>query len=233
MQKPYDQLTIMPLDEALPIGEEGRPTSRVLRTIAGHHIALTRQLADYYDRRKSWLASIFPTRLDQILRDSQLRQARSECELNERILQLACTMKFEACREVAEVWVKSMRVETRETFFRFVAERTEVLQQTIEDHRRKFAEHMEGRYATAERYRAMPEFQARYRKSIEDEIEAYMTWLDELLGKFRAIVQERVAQYETREFPKVEAIAMNRHIRRARRFFWWWGLSGISCGGWA
>jgi hypothetical protein len=189
IKKFHDQLTIMPLDEALPIGEDERPTSRVLRTIAGHHIALTQQLADYYDRRKSWLARIFPTELDQILLDSQLRQARGECELNERVLQLACSMKFEACREVAEVWVKSMRVETRETFFRFVAERTEVLQQTIEEHRQKFAEHMAGRYATAERYRAMPEFHARYRKSIEDEIEAYMSWLDDLLARFRAIVQ--------------------------------------------
>jgi hypothetical protein len=202
MKKPYDQLTIMPLDEALPIGEDGRPTSRVLRTIAGHHIALTQQLADYYDRRKSWLARIFPSKLDQVLLDSQLRQAQSECALNERILQLACTMKYEACREVAEVWVKSMRVETREVFFRFVAERTEVLQQTIEDHRQKFAEHMEKRYATANRYNAMPEFQARYRRSIEDEIEAYMSWLDDLLARFRAIVQERVAQYDHREFPK-------------------------------
>jgi hypothetical protein len=201
MKKPYDQLTIMPLDEALPIGEDGRPTSRVLRTIAGHHIALTRQLSDYYERRKSWFARIFPTKLDQVLLDSQLRQARSECELNERILQLACTMKFEACREVAEVWVKSMRVETRETFFRFVAERTEVLQETIEQHRQKFAKHMADRYATAERYQAMPEFQARYRKSMEQEIEAYMTWLDDLLAKFRSIVQERVAQYDHREFP--------------------------------
>lgn len=195
-----DQLTIMPLDEALTIGDEGRPTSRVLRTIAGHHVALTQQLADYYERRKSWLARIFPSKLDQVLLDSQLAQARGESELNERILQLACTMKFEACREVAEVWVKSMRVETRETFFRFVAERTEVLQETIEQHRQKFAEHMSGRYATAERYRAMPEFHARYKKSIEDEIEAYMAWLDDLLGKFRSIVQERVAQYERPEF---------------------------------
>lgn len=201
-KKPTDHLTIMPLDEALPIGEDGRPTSSVLRTIAGHHIALTQQLAGYYDRRQSWLASIFPTKLDQVLRDSQLRQARSECELNERILALACTMKFEACKEVAEVWVKSMRVETREVFFRFVAERTHELQDTIEEHRRKFAEHMAGRYATAERHQAMPEFYARYRKSIEKEIEAHMTWLDDLLGNFRSIVQERVAQYERPEFPR-------------------------------
>lgn len=200
MTNPNDQLTITPLDEALPIGEDGRPTSRVLRMITGHHIALTQRLADYYDRRKSWLARIFPTELDKVLFDAQLRQARSECELNERILQLACTMKYEACREVAEVWVKSMRVETRETFFRFVAERTEILQQTIEDHRLKFAEHMTRRYVTAERFSAMPEFQARYRKSIEDEIEASMAWLDDLLGKFRSIVQERVSHYERPEF---------------------------------
>jgi len=202
MTKSYDHLTIMPLDEALPIGAEGRPTSRVLRTIAGHHIALTQQLADYYDRRKSWLSRIFPSELDRILTDSQLRQARNECELNERILQLACTMKYEACREVAEVWVKSMRVETRETFFRFVAERTAVLQDEIERHRRNFAEHMAERYATAERYRAMPEFYARYRQSIEEEIESSLAWLDNLLGRFRGIVEERVAQYDTREFPR-------------------------------
>lgn len=202
MNKNDDQLTILPLDAALSIGEEGRPSSRVLRTIAGHHVALSRQLAAYYDRRKSWLARVFPTKLDQVLLDSQLRQARSECELNERILQLACTMKFEACREVAEVWVKSMRVETRETFFRFVAERTEVLQQTIEQHRQNFAEHMAKRYALAESYGAMPEFQTRYKKSIDDEIEASMAWLDDLLDRFRAIVQERVAQYERPELSR-------------------------------
>jgi hypothetical protein len=202
MSKSNDHLTIMPLHEALTLGADGQPTSHVLRTIEGHHIELTQQLADYYDRRKSWLARMFPSKLDQVLIDSQLRQSRSECELNERILQLACTMKFEACREVAEVWVKSMRVETRETFFRFVAERTEVLQERIEQHRQKFAEHMAKRYAAVERYGAMPELQARYKISIEDEIEASMAWLDDLLGKFRSIVQERVAQYDRLEFSR-------------------------------
>ena len=202
MKKSIDQLTIMPLDEALPIGEDGRPTSRVLRTIAGHHIALTQQLTDYYERRKSWLARIFPTQLDKVLLDSQLQQAKRECELNERILQLACTMKYEACREVAEVWVKSMRIDTRETFFYFVADRLEVLQTTIEQHRQKFAEHMGERYALLDRYAPMPEFQARYRKSIEDEIDATLAWLDQLLEKFRAIVQERVTYYDRPEFTR-------------------------------
>lgn len=202
MTKPNDQLTIMPLDEALPIGEDGRPTSRVLRTIAGHHIALTRQLADYCERRKSWLARIFPSQLDRILLDAQLQQARDECALNERILQLACTMKYEACREVAEVWVKSMRIDTRETFFRFVAQRLEVLQQQIEQHRQNFAEHMTKRYAALARYSAMPEFQARYRKSIDDEIEATLGWLDGLGDKFRGTIEEKVAQYDRPEFDR-------------------------------
>ena len=48
----------------------------------------------------------------------------------------------------------------------------------------------------------MPEFYARYRKSIDDEIEGCMSWLDDLLARFRGIVQERVAQYDTREFPR-------------------------------
>ena len=49
---------------------------------------------------------------------------------------------------------------------------------------------------------AMPEFQARYKQSIDDEIEAYMAWLDDLLGRFRSIVQERVAQYERPEIAR-------------------------------
>lgn len=200
--KPGDQLTIMPLDEALEIAEDGRPTGRVLRRIEGHHIALTRQLAEYYDRRRSWLSRIFPTELDKVLARSQIQQARNECALNEQILELACTMKFEACREVAEVWVKSMRVETRETFFHFVAKRVEVLQQTIEQHRRNFAEQMRQRYDMLERYRSMPELHARYKKSMDDEIEAHLAWLDDLLIRFRSIVQERVAHYERPEISR-------------------------------
>lgn len=48
----------------------------------------------------------------------------------------------------------------------------------------------------------MPEFQTRYKKSIDDEIEASMAWLDDLLDRFRAIVQERVAQYERPELSR-------------------------------
>jgi hypothetical protein len=192
-------ISLLPLDEAL--GDDGTATSRVLRTIEGQHLNLSQQLVTFYTRRKSWLHRLFPTKLDKILLDGQLNLAKSECELNERILQLACSMKLEACREVADVWIKSMKVETRETFFNFVSDRTLRLQETIERRRVQFGEHIKKRYATAERYRDMPEFFARYVRSIEDEIEGYLGWLDELLGKFQAIVQERVAQYDRPTLP--------------------------------
>jgi hypothetical protein len=194
-------VSIMPLDEVLT-GGNGKPTTAgVLRTIEGQHVTVSSQVAEFAARKKSLLARIFPIKLDQVLADAQLNAARTDCDLNQRILELACTMKYEACRETADTWVKSLKVENRGEFFKFVSERLLALGQTIEKRRIEFGTHMKQRYVQVDAYADMPEFQQRYKRSIETEVDATLDWLDELLQRFRSIVQERVVQYDQTALP--------------------------------
>lgn len=177
------------------VNDPASVASDVLLVINGHHVRLSQQLAAYYDRKKSWLTKIFPTALDRVLADSQLRQAKTECALNERLLALATEMKYEACREVGEAWVKSLRVGVREQFIVFVTERFQSLKNTIEARRKEFGLYMRDRYKTRETYRDMPELSERYKESMDREIEQYFAWLDQLLSGFQSIIDQKLGEY--------------------------------------
>jgi hypothetical protein len=184
-------------------GEAGSSTgSRVLQTIDAGHNQMSQQFADYYARNRSFLERIFPTKLDRILRDGQLALAKSDQEINLRLHDLMCEAKYAAVLESAECWVKTLKVETRQRFIQFITVHKTELRQTIEEHRVKFADHIMARYATAEKYHAIPALYGRYLKSVQDEIEADFGWLDGLLTKFSAIVDEGLQTYSKPLLPK-------------------------------
>jgi len=191
--------TISPTSAFTPsVSQLGNPVSvasDVLLVINGHHVAVNQSLAAYYNRRKSWLARIFPTALDRVIMDGQLRQATTECELNERLLKLAVDMKYESCREVGEAWVRSLKVGVRQQFTAFVTEQYETMGRKIEEKRVNFSHDMRERYRTLEACRDMPEYAARYKVSLDREIERHFEWLDQLLEGFRSVIDEKVGEY--------------------------------------
>jgi hypothetical protein len=191
-----DTGTFLTLNQTSGEQDEKLPTGHVLYFIEGKHHAVSSQLANYANRRKSLLAKLFPTDLDKVLADGQLNAARTACEFNNRMLSLACSMKYGACKETADTWLKSLKVDNRSKFFVFVTAKLLELGETIETRRTDFAEHIGRRYAHAKQYESMPEFHARYLKSIDKETDDTLLWLDELLSQFRGIVQERITQFD-------------------------------------
>lgn len=176
-------------------------TSKVLVEIDGHHVEVSRSLADYYARKRSLLVRLFPTKLDKVLQDSQLGQAKTDADLNERMLKLACDLKLAACIETGDAWLKSLKIGVRQRFNDFVTERYASLQATVERRRVEFGEHVRGRYRTLESYRDMPALAAQYEESIGREVESYCIWLDQLLENFRSIVDEKITHYEQPTLP--------------------------------
>jgi hypothetical protein len=182
--------------------QAGTGTSQVLHGIQTNHARLSQNLKEFVNRRRSLLHKLFPTRLDRVLCDSQLNMARNECELNERLLKLATDLKLEAAREVGDAWIKSLTVDVQLRFVAFITERYEALQVTIEQRRVEFGARTRQRYQTLETYRDLPVLATRYEKTINDDIENYLEWLDELLGRFRDIARKRVADFERPALPR-------------------------------
>ncbi len=199
-QNSNSQVSIPALDDALSQGGT-TTTSRILQTINGNQVQISEQLAKYYARNKTFLARLFPTGLDRVLSDGQLNLAKSQVDLDLRVYALAATMKYAVCREVAESWVKSMRVETKGAFFTFVTGKMEELRETIEQRRITFGDHVKKRYATLETLGEIPVFQEEYRESVENEIKAELGMLDDLLEKFRATMQEGLEKFEKPALP--------------------------------
>jgi ribosomal protein L44E len=197
--EPDWNLSLIPLS----VGEDSsNATSHFPEVIQANHRRVSRNLEEFVNRRRSFLHRPFPTKLDKVLADSQLNMACNECELNERLLKLATDLKFEAAREGGDAWIKSLKVDVRQRFIAFITERYAALQLTIEQHRVAFGSQMKQRYETLDTYRDMPALACRYEKSINDDIESYLDWLDQLLARFRGIVQERVADFERPSLPR-------------------------------
>lgn len=168
--------------------------SSVLLSINGHHVRVSQRLAAFYTRRKGWLTKLFPTALDRVFDDSELRLARTDCDLNERLLRLATDMRYESCREVGDAWLKSLKVGVREQFTGFVTERYLVLKRIIEARRIEFGHDIRERYRTLDSYRDLPALAERYGASIERDIEQYYDWLDQLLASFRSVIDEKIGE---------------------------------------
>jgi hypothetical protein len=192
-------INLIPLSTETAHGDPA--TSLVLEGIQSNHVQVSENLQTYVNRRRSFLHKLFPTKLDKVLMDSQLNLARNECELNERLLKLATDLKLEAAREVGDAWVKSLKVDVRQRFIAFITERHVALQNTIEQRRVEFGTHTRQRYQTLETYRDMPVLAARYERGINDDIERYLDWLDQLLERFRNIAHERVVNFERPSLP--------------------------------
>lgn len=171
-------------------------TSSIRREIEENHTAVSARLERYINRNRSWVSRLLPTQLDRVLRDTQLRQAETEGAFQERLLALATDTKVEAARESTDAWLKSLKVGVRERFFEFISARYQNLQHTVEQRREEFGHHMRGRYRTLESYRDMPELAQRYRKSMDEEMDQYLLWIDGLLDRFRSIVTEKITSYD-------------------------------------
>lgn len=176
-------------------------TSALATLIDGYHQQVSRNLVEYITRNRSWWAKLRPTELDRYLKDTQLNQARTEGEYQERLLALATDNKLAAAKETADAWLKSMKVGVRENFFAFVTQRYESLQVTLEERRREFGAHIRQRYAELASYKDFPELEAGYRRSLAAEVEGYFIWVDGLLDRFRSIVDEGVGDYHAPRHP--------------------------------
>lgn len=176
-------------------------TSALATLIDGYHQQVSRNLVEYISRNRSWWARLRPTELDRYLKDTQLNQARTEGEYQERLLVLATDNKLAAAKETADAWLKSLKVGVRERFFDFVTERYGSLQMTLEERRREFGAHIRERYDTLASYKDFPELEAGYRRSLANEVDGFFVWVDGLLGRFRSIVDEGVGDYHTPRQP--------------------------------
>ena len=193
--------TVLPPDHSLTGANGHAPVGHLLRVVEEHHQEVSSRLASYSERRKNFLQRLFPTELDRVLMDAQLNEARTDCELDQRILSLACSIKFEACKEAADTFIKSLKVENRGAFFDFVSARLLELQDKLEKHRIELGDQIRRRYSQAETYADMPAYQAVYAKSIQNEFESTLLFFDELLAGFRGIIKERVAQFDQTAIP--------------------------------
>jgi hypothetical protein len=186
------------LDDALSSGECRTSTGRALKTVAATGHDVSNKLGDIAARKRSFIERLFPTETDKILNDNQVKLARNECELTQRLHAIACAARYEACHEAADAWIKGLRLETRGALSTFAAEKVEALRISIEQRRQNFAAYIAERYVTAERYHNISAIYNRYLASIETELAGEFEWLDTVVTKYRSAVAEGLEQYGKR-----------------------------------
>lgn len=193
--------SIPALNDTLIDADGKADARRVVQTIEASRDRVSAEFYNFSVRNKSLLNRLFPTQLDRVLNDSELTIARTDCEYYERLHALACALKFEAAREAAEAWIKTMRLETRGALFTQATQKVESLREVIESRRVRFAEQVVKSYENAKKFEHIPALRDRYLQAIQDQIDHEFTWLDEQLEKFRASVTEGLDAYEKRALP--------------------------------
>ena len=154
-------------------------------------------LADYANRQRSWLRELFPTGLDKALRDHQLRVARNIFDIEERLIALACTSRYEAAREEFQNSLKVISADSRERYIALVAPKLGTVSDTIEAERKRLVIRMRGRKAAAESYSDMPELQEIVLEEVRADIRTELKFLSDLHDNFRESIRAHLKEFET------------------------------------
>ena len=166
--------------------------SEIAAVIDENRVNVDRNFQDYLERNRSFLHRIFPTKMDRLLCDAEMRRAQTDCDRHLRMLELAYATKYEACEEQANAWLQTQKVETRTRVAGHLAANLITLAQEIETHRQGYATHISQRYDNLERFSIHPNLRLAMEDSINQDIAKTINWLDSLLEGYRSIHLERV-----------------------------------------
>lgn len=160
-----------------------------------NHFEISERVAGYFRQEVPLLRMFFPTKLQKLVKDAELREAKTELEFKQALLSRAIDFELEAIHEKYEVWAKVLKVQFRFQFSEFVTAREAELRQTIDQRREGYLEGAQKRQELYEKYRGLQAAE-HFRNSIETEDQEYFLWLDRILTNFRSIVEERIKKFE-------------------------------------
>jgi len=158
------------------------------------HTEVSHQVKEFMRREVGLIGRLFPGKMQRLLTDAQLMNAKTELEFRHKLLELHVDFNLAALNEKYETYLKVIKVEFRQQFIAFVTQRQEQLRREIEERRKAYVTDDTERWTFYQQHQDLPSAQY-YWQSIQDETAKYFEWLSKLLTDFQNIVDERIHSY--------------------------------------
>ncbi len=161
-----------------------------------NHGVISERVRGYYQKKSGLIARLFPGKLQKLMNEGKLNEARTELEFTTDLLRLSVQFKLDAMEEKYQTWLRVIKVNYREQFSGFVTSKVRTLQETMLERETEFFNLMRKRYALIEKNKDMPGMVELYRNKIEKEQETYFNWLECIMDDFQNIVKEKIDNYD-------------------------------------
>jgi hypothetical protein len=162
--------------------------------LTSNHEQISGQVKDFMRREVGLIGRLFPGKMQRLISQSQLMNAKTELDFRHKLLELHVEFNMAALNEKYETYLKVVKVEFRQQFIAFVTQRQQQLRREIDDRRRDYVEDDTERWEFYQKHQNLPSAQ-HYWQSLEQETMTYFEWLSKLLTDFQNIVDEKIRSY--------------------------------------
>ena len=143
------------------------------------------------ERQRGFLRKLFPDNIEQIIKESQLRQAKTILEFREIALDLAKQAHLQSIREILNQYLSDGKAKLRKDRAIFFTEQARELEKEINEMICQLNVQMENAYDQLNRIK-IPAMRELEEKRIENSIFAYMGAIETLRSDFYNILNENV-----------------------------------------
>ena len=142
-------------------------------------------------QNRSFLSKLFPTKLDAILKESELRQAKTESEFREKALQIVKRAQLQSIREMYNQYLIKGKGDLRQDRTRFFAEQSETLEREINKITNAFYTEIQRQHEAMEKL-SLPFLREKEEARIMASVDRYLEAVDKLMSDFNNILFEDV-----------------------------------------
>jgi len=167
--------------------ENQKQANEMVKTLNTSHPTTAAMIS----RNRSFLGKLFPDKLDTVLYNSELRQARTETEFREKALKIVKSAQLHSIREMYNQYLIKGKGDMRRDRTRFFAEQYEELEREINHITTAFYTEIEHQYRAMEKL-SLPFLREKEEARIIAGVDRYHEAVNKLMSDFNNILFEDI-----------------------------------------
>lgn len=145
--------------------------------------------------KRTLLQRLFPSQQERIVEQWKGKMITSAANFNIGLYEMASEARLESMKEKYTAGLMLLKAHYRQKVGAFMMAKMDELKDDVKTYQFKFLVDMRDKYHKAETVRDLPSLYNRFMKAIQEEELRYFDFLDNILIRFEAIVNENLKSY--------------------------------------
>jgi len=167
------------------------------------HLDMLVRNANFVDERarelllskRTLLQRLFPSQQDKIVEQWKGKMIQSAADFNIKLYEMASEARLESMKEKYTAGLMLLKAHYRQKVGAFMMAKMDELKDDVKTYQFKFLDDMRDKYRKADTVRDLPSLYNRFMRAVQEEEVRYFDFLDSIVTRFEAIVNENLKSY--------------------------------------